>query len=72
MSDIREVRCPVGFRKLFLRLQGQSVTYVEGVFMELACSDCARESRQQGKDVRRVLHRYNILGEHVQTIEVTN
>ncbi len=70
MHEVKEIRCPVGFRKLFLRLQGQPINYVEGVFMELACSDCAREARQQGRSVRRVLHRYNILGEHIQTIEV--
>ncbi len=71
MSETTEIRCPVGFRKLFLRLQGKPITYVEGVFMELACSDCARDARQQGRSVRRVLHRYNILGEHVSTVEVS-
>lgn len=69
MSDVTEIRCPVGFRKLFLRLQGQPITYVEGVLMELACSDCAREARRQDRSVKRVLHRYNILGQHVETIE---
>lgn len=70
MDEITEVRCPVGFRKLFLRLQGQPINYVEGIFMELACSDCARESRKTDKSVRRVLHRYNILGEHISTVEI--
>lgn len=70
MGEVTEIRCPVGFRKLFLRLQGQPINYVEGVLMELACSDCAREARKEDSSVRRVLHRYNILGEHIQTIEV--
>lgn len=71
MSSVTEIRCPVGFKKLFLRLQGQPINYVEGVLMELACSDCARECRAQGRAVKRVLHRYNILGQHVSTVEVS-
>lgn len=64
-----EVRCPVGPQRLLskLRLSGEKPTYVEGNLIEFACDDCKRNLRRRGQTVSRVLHRYNFLGELVET-----
>lgn len=70
MEEI-EVRCPVGPQRLLskLRLTGESPHYVpEDNTVEFACSDCKRALRARGKNVGRVLHRYNFIGELVQTV----
>jgi hypothetical protein len=73
MPEIVEVRCPVGFRRLFTRMQlGElEYRYVEhGNWLEFSCDDCARLLERDGSPRRRVLHRYNFLGELVETISV--
>ena len=73
-DTVVEVRCPVGPRRLFTRLQlGQeSARYLApGNLIEFTCGDCARRlSRQLGRRVR-VLHRFNFLGELIDTAVVT-
>lgn len=66
-----ELRCPVGPRRLLAiyRSAGRRPTYTDGQ-IEFACTDCARSLRRSGQDVARVLHRFNVLGECVQTIRV--
>jgi hypothetical protein len=65
-----EVRCPVGPQRLLskLRLSGEKPTYVEGNLIEFACDDCKRTIRRSGRTVSRVLHRYNFLGQLVETV----
>ena len=69
-----ELRCPVGPQRLLakLRAEGGSPRYVEGgALIELACGDCRRTARFQRRAVPdRVLHRFNIIGELVETEEV--
>lgn len=65
-----QMRCPAGPRRMLaiLRASGQKPTYVDdGILVEFACSDCSRELRRAGRDVARVLHRFNILGEFVES-----
>jgi len=71
MSSV-DLRCPVGPRRLLaiLRQEGKKPVYLEDNTVEFACSDCARAARREGRDVLRVLHRYNFIGELVDTEEV--
>lgn len=56
-----DLRCPVTPRRKFALV-------VEGNLIETACMDCKQTRRRQGDhDVAIVLHRYNLLGEHVET-----
>lgn len=73
MPDIVEVRCPVGFRRLFTRMQLGEVEYryvAHGNWLEFSCDDCAKLVNQHYASPRRVLHRYNFAGELVETISV--
>lgn len=68
-----EIRCPLGPRKLFakLRLAGVSTPVTVDNLIEMACQDCRRRIRnEEGRDVQYVLHRFNIAGELVETVEV--
>lgn len=65
-----EVRCPIGPQRLFakLRLSGDRPTVTDDNLMEMSCQDCKRRHlRSNGRPVDRVLHRYNIVGELVET-----
>lgn len=57
-----ELRCPVNPSKLFMKLSRPIIT--DGNLIEVACRDCRR------KRGVRVLHRYNVLGDLVETVEV--
>lgn len=65
-----DVRCPIGPQRLFTRLKfgEESSRYIQpGNLIEFSCSDCSRRAtRERGTPVR-VFHRYNFLGEHVET-----
>lgn len=66
-----EVRCPVGPKRLLskLRLSGEEPHYTNDNLIEFACDDCRRWYQRNGHpEVRRVLHRYNFLGEIVETV----
>lgn len=66
-----EIRCPVGPRRLFSKLlvSGEKPQVVEGNLIEFACDECKRTLRQQQTgQITRVLHRYNLAGELVETI----
>jgi len=74
MTDDNKVdlRCPVGPKRLLARLAPMERAHVtEDNLVELACSDCVRTLRREGRDVRRVLHRFNFLGELVESEAVT-
>lgn len=64
--DIVEVRCPAGPQRLFtkLRLTDETVRYVEGNLIEFPCADC----RRRDPDGLQVFHRYNFIGELIQTV----
>lgn len=62
-----DLRCPVDSRRLFARVKFGDVTIVEGNLIEIAYNDCRASLRKMGEDVRLVLHRFNVLGECVET-----
>ena len=73
MTTSVEVRCPVGPRRLFLKLQleGVPTPVVDGNLIELACADCRKAlEREEGTRVKQVLHYYNIAGEWISTTVV--
>ncbi len=66
-----EIRCPGKFKKLFLVLLREHLP-PEGMYMEIACADCAKEARNQGvSDTKRILHYYDGYGDCVSTKLIT-
>jgi hypothetical protein len=72
-----ELRCPDALHgdcdagKLLakIRLSGERPTFVHPEnLIELACDHCKAVRRRQGTPVRRVLHRYDLLGELIETL----
>jgi hypothetical protein len=62
-----EIRCPgpSSFNKLFLVLLQEHMPR-DGMYMEIACADCAKWARAHGAPgVKRFLHYYNNQGECV-------
>lgn len=76
----REIRCPLGPRKLLakMRLQDDPEAVKRMVMpdnlLELSCRDCTKKARRDAVESGlepplRVLHRYDVLGELVETVE---
>jgi hypothetical protein len=68
-----EVRCPVGPQKLFtkLKLGEEFAKYLPGNLIEFTCGDCARTISRERQEPVRVFHRFNFIGELIDTsIEV--
>lgn len=65
-----ELRCPTGPRKLFakLRLAGEQPSVTSDNLIELSCQDCRRRMRTEGRIVSLVLHRYDIVGNLIETV----
>ena len=62
-----EIRCPGKFKKLFLILRQEHLP-TEGMFMEIACADCAKEAKTKGvNNVKRALHYFDGTGKCVST-----
>jgi heterodisulfide reductase subunit C len=75
VADTVEVRCPVGPRRLFtkLKLGEESGRYIHPEnLIELTCCDCRNRLRRASNSVEvvRVLHRYNFVGELIETVAV--
>ncbi len=68
-----EIRCPIGPQRLFAIMiaKGEKLKVVEGNLIEFSCDNCKKLQRQQ-RDVFRVLHRYDLAGEFVETVVVEN
>lgn len=69
--DVTEVdlRCSAGKLLAKVYQSGQQPQFVHpDNLIELACPDCKAQFRKQGRSVARVLHRYNILGELIETL----
>jgi hypothetical protein len=64
-----EIRCPVGPRRLFtkLKIDGVKPKYVEGNLIEFSCPECRKDLKAEGKQVKHVFHRYNFLGELIES-----
>jgi hypothetical protein len=70
MPSVVEIRCPVGPQKLFtkLRLGEESARYMRPAnLIEFTCRDCARSTSRELGTPMQVFHRYNFLGELVET-----
>lgn len=67
---VTELRCPEDPRRLFSKLiqAGGRPVITDGNLIEFACQNCKKTLQSQGVDVTRVLHRYNIAGELVETV----
>lgn len=61
-----DLRCPADSRRLFGRVLADG-TIVDGNLIEIACDDCKKTARRRGERIARVLHRFNVLGECVET-----
>lgn len=70
MKAAIELRCDANPRRLFAKIKqetGKPPPVVDGNLLEIACRDCARSARDGDASVRQVLHRFNLLGELVET-----
>lgn len=69
MSEVVDLRCPVGPRQLLGKVLRDSghIPVDASNLMELACRDCARSLRRSDPDVRRVVHRYDLSGTLVES-----
>lgn len=65
-----EIRCPVGPRRLLSKVltSGDSPHVTADNLIEFACPDCARALRRREPDVFRVLHRFNLAGDLVESV----
>lgn len=66
-EGITEIRCPgpAPFKKLFLVLRQEHMPQ-PGMYMEIACADCAKWARENGAPgVKRFLHYYDATGKCV-------
>lgn len=63
--QLLELRCPEGMGKLLAKVRSE--LRITDDLIELPCSNCARALRADGTRVLRVLHRFNLLGELVET-----
>ncbi len=74
VESVREVelRCPTGPRKLFakLRMSGLPAPVTPDNLIEMACQDCRRRLRGEGRDAQLVLHRFDIVGDLIETVVV--
>lgn len=64
-----DIRCPEGPRKLLMKLQinGEKPTYTDGNLIELSCDHCKATLRRRRMAVTRVLHRFDLAGELIET-----
>lgn len=82
VAEVVSVRCPYGVArddgtcnpgKLLLKisLSGERPAYVHpDNLIELYCEDCTRRARRSRPGVRRILHRYDFVGELIETLVV--
>lgn len=71
MSEVVEVRCPIGPQRLFtkLKLGEEFARRVEpGNLIEFTCSDCAKHIGRERQQRVRVFHQFNFIGELVRTL----
>lgn len=69
-EQIVELRCPLGPKALLAKVVqlGDRPRMAEGNLMELSCRDCARTARKTNPSVKRILHRFNVLGDLVESV----
>lgn len=62
-----DIRCPRHPIRLLLRV-GTPVKVDGANLIEVACRDCRTDRRKAGIPAALVVHRYNVLGELVETV----
>jgi hypothetical protein len=62
-----DIRCPRHPIRLLLRI-GKPVKVDGANLIEAACRDCRTDERRRDPAVKLVLHRYNVMGELVETV----
>jgi hypothetical protein len=62
-----DIRCPRHPVRLLLRI-GRPVKVDGANLIEIACRDCRTDERRTDPGVRLVVHRYNVVGELVETV----
>lgn len=70
--EVLELRCTEGFGKLLGKWfrTGMPLPVDPENMAELPCADCKRRMKREHPEIRFVLHRFNVLGELVDTIVV--
>lgn len=68
MSLTFEFRCPSTHGRLFGKnVTDHRPTITDGNLLEFACGDCKREAKHRGEPAALVLHRFNCIGELIET-----
>ena len=69
MSAVVDLRCDVNPSRLLGRIKDpdSGVQIVDGNLIEIACNWCKKSARRNDSAVRLVVHRYNVVGELVET-----
>jgi hypothetical protein len=70
VADPVDIRCPANPRRLLFKLFGSPPDTVGKQFIEIACRDCCRDMNKRGSNVVRVLHIYDLHGEHIDTVGI--
>lgn len=67
---VKEVRCPEDPRRLFTKLiqEGKKPVITDGNLIEFACQNCKKSYNLENIRCVRVLHRYNLAGELIETV----
>jgi len=63
-----ELRCPVGSQRLLGKLLSEGEVVISRNLMELHCRDCTHNLRQIDPTVRRIVHRFDAIGDFVETV----
>jgi hypothetical protein len=65
-----DLRCPFGPRQLLAKVSRDGDYHgmsPDGLTLDIACRDCAKQTRKTDPRVRRVVHRFNVLGQLVDS-----
>lgn len=68
-EQLVELRCPIGPRALLAKVVklGDHHARTSDNLLELSCRDCRRTERVRDPSVSLVVHRFNVLGELVES-----
>lgn len=66
-----DLRCPYGPKQLLAKVTRENPEDVgmsaDRLTLDIACRDCAKQARKTNPKVRRAIHKFNVLGELVET-----
>lgn len=70
-EQLIELRCPIGPKALLAKsvlLGDPAGMNLDLNLMEITCRDCAKQARVNDSRVKRVKHRFNVLGQLVESV----